>query len=318
MAPKLSVIIPVYNRADILTDCIRSLQTQTVSDFEILLIDDGSTDDTLSLCHKLTREDDRIHVLQQKHSGISAARNRGLDAATGEYIFFVDSDDAVHPLLAETLLLAMETQGAAMGGSRYHNVRHEDWHTLGDLIARTAGPGETSLLTNLEAINATCWGNTPFSAMGGVVIRRDWIGTTRFRTDLYIGEDQYFLYENLLKGSGVIFLTPSWYYARIHPEAASNDYTLNGFLTRFHRCRLVWTSEEALERLDNARSQKQDAFALFEKFLRRSELSKADRKTMCQTMKQHKKQLLPALSPSGKFRFRLCLRFPGVARIFLK
>ena len=311
MAVAVSVIVPVYNRAHTLVDCVRSLQAQSLSDLEIILIDDGSTDDSPALCQKLAQEDDRIRLIRGDHGGVSAARNRGLDTASGKYVFFVDSDDAIHPLLADTLFTAMEKEGATIGGSRYQNIRNSQWKAIDMLIAQSPGPGETTLHSNLDAINATCWGNTPFSAMGGIMIRRDLIGATRFRTDLYIGEDWYFIYENLLKGPSAIFLTPSWYYARLHAENASNDFTLNGFLTRFHRRKLVWTSEEALGRNDNARRQKQDAFAIFLKFLHRGKMSKQDRKTMCSTMKSHKKEILPALPLSKKLRFHLHVNFPG-------
>lgn len=311
MAVAVSVIVPVYNRASTLTECVRSLQAQSLSDFEILLIDDGSTDDSPALSRKLAQEDDRIRLIWGDHGGVSAARNRGLDAAGGKYILFVDSDDAIHPLLAETLLTAMEKEGAAMGGSLYQNIRNSQWKVVETLIAQSPGPGETTLHSNLEAINATCWGNTPFSAMGGIMIRRDLIGATRFRTDLHIGEDWYFIYECLLKGPSAIFLTPRWYYARLHSENSSNDFSLNGFLTRFHRRKLVWTSEEALGRKDNARRQKQDAFAIFLKFLHRGKMSKQDRRQMCNTMKTHKKDILPALSLGKKLRFHLHVNFPG-------
>ncbi len=94
--PKLSVIIPVYNVEKYLGMCINSIMTQTYSDLEIILVDDGSTDNSPQLCEEFSKKDPRIKVINQTNSGVSAARNTGIAAATCDYITFVDSDDWLH------------------------------------------------------------------------------------------------------------------------------------------------------------------------------------------------------------------------------
>lgn len=88
-----SIIIPVYNASSYLERCIRSIQNQDFDDYEILLIDDGSVDESLQIAKRLAQEDKRIKVFAQTNQGPSKARNLGLDKATGEWILFVDSDD---------------------------------------------------------------------------------------------------------------------------------------------------------------------------------------------------------------------------------
>lgn len=100
----ISIIVPVYNRKNTLERCVASILNQSYTDFELLLIDDGSTDGSAKLCDQLTRRDSRIKVLHQKTSGPSAARNRGLKSAKGEYVTFVDSDDTIAPTMLEVLL----------------------------------------------------------------------------------------------------------------------------------------------------------------------------------------------------------------------
>lgn len=90
---KFSIIIPVYNVQMYLEQCIRSVSEQTYEDYELILVDDGSTDQSGLLCDEYARKDKRICVIHQKNGGSSAARNRGIDAASGEYIIFLDSDD---------------------------------------------------------------------------------------------------------------------------------------------------------------------------------------------------------------------------------
>lgn len=95
ISPLISVIVPVYNKEDLLSRCIESILKQSFIDFELILINDGSTDSSGELCMKWQEKDKRIIALHQKNAGVSAARNRGLDCAKGKYIVFVDSDDWV-------------------------------------------------------------------------------------------------------------------------------------------------------------------------------------------------------------------------------
>lgn len=94
---KISVIIPVYNAEKWLRDALASLQRQTHADFEAILVDDGSTDGSADICRRLCGQDARFRLITQKNSGVSAARNRGIDEARGEWIAFMDADDMMPP-----------------------------------------------------------------------------------------------------------------------------------------------------------------------------------------------------------------------------
>lgn len=100
---KISVIVPVYNVAPYLKECVNSVIGQTLSDLEIILIDDGSTDGSGAICDGYAQKDDRIKVIHKPNGGLSEARNAGLDIATGEYIGFVDSDDYIDTDMYEIL-----------------------------------------------------------------------------------------------------------------------------------------------------------------------------------------------------------------------
>ena len=93
LMPKLSVIVPVYNTKEYLHECIDSILAQTFRDFELILVDDGSTDGSGGICDDYGRQDHRVCVIHQENAGVTAARKRGVEEATGEYIAFVDSDD---------------------------------------------------------------------------------------------------------------------------------------------------------------------------------------------------------------------------------
>lgn len=90
---EISIIVPVYNASRYLRECIESVLTQSFKDFELILVNDGSTDDSLDICKKYEKSDGRIIVVSQANAGVSKARNRGLDVARGEWITFADADD---------------------------------------------------------------------------------------------------------------------------------------------------------------------------------------------------------------------------------
>ena len=105
---KISVIVPVYNSEKYLEKCVESIIHQTYKNLEIILIDDGSTDNSLAVCKKMEMKDRRIKVIAQDNSGVAVTRNRGLQEATGEYIGFVDSDDYIDEDMYEFLFQTMQ------------------------------------------------------------------------------------------------------------------------------------------------------------------------------------------------------------------
>lgn len=99
-----SVIIPVYNVEKYLEKCLNSLLNQTMKDFEIILVDDGSRDMSGEICDCYEKKDSRIKVIHKKNGGLSSARNKGIEMATGKFLMFIDSDDWVHPRTLELLI----------------------------------------------------------------------------------------------------------------------------------------------------------------------------------------------------------------------
>ena len=93
--PEISIIIPVYNAEKYLGRCIESVLSQTYRDFELILVDDGSSDSSGQICDAYANKDARIHVIHKENGGVSSARNRGIKEALGEYIMFIDSDDSI-------------------------------------------------------------------------------------------------------------------------------------------------------------------------------------------------------------------------------
>lgn len=112
MSPEISIIVPVYKAEKFLNRCVDSILAQTFTDFECILIDDGSPDSSPAICDEYAKKDSRVKVIHQKNGGVSAARNAGLDAALGEWIGFVDSDDWIEKDTYELALKATVEQNA--------------------------------------------------------------------------------------------------------------------------------------------------------------------------------------------------------------
>lgn len=125
MEKLISVIIPVYNVENYLSDCLDSVLSSTYMNLEIILVNDGSIDDSGTICDAYAEKDSRIIVIHQENQGISAARNVGLNCATGEYVGFVDSDDKISKNMYAELYCAIEKEGADMAACEFTRKEEE-------------------------------------------------------------------------------------------------------------------------------------------------------------------------------------------------
>lgn len=144
MRDLISVIIPVYRVEKYLRRCVDSVLSQTFREIEIILVDDGSPDSCPAICDEYRAKDSRITVIHQRNAGLSGARNRGIEAAKGEYLAFVDSDDYLAPDFLESLYLACVESGSDMSVCRWEYVRGED--------IPERGSGKTETFTGREML----------------------------------------------------------------------------------------------------------------------------------------------------------------------
>lgn len=216
----ISVIIPLYNAEAYIRQCIKSVCNQTYTNFEIIIVDDGSTDRGQAVCRELKKYDERIHLIVQENKGVSAARNRGLDIASGKYLFFLDSDDAIHPLLFEELIYQAEELQADLAlceHNRQKGILIDK--TLNEVSVNDARPRWRML----EKEESNEWIHTKYTSalLGvGILVRRDLTGGQRFDENLIFGEDTLFTYQLVCKGARIAYSTQGWYYYRMHAESA--------------------------------------------------------------------------------------------------
>ncbi len=122
----ITVIIPAYNVENYIEDCLISTLNQTYRNFEIVVIDDGSTDQTGGICDRIAEQNPNMKVIHQEHKGVSAARNIGIKHATGKWIAYIDSDDVLHPQMFEFLRKAVDTAHSKMAFCSFKHIsQHE-------------------------------------------------------------------------------------------------------------------------------------------------------------------------------------------------
>lgn len=124
--PAVSIIVPVYNREKYLVRCIDSILKQTFAKFELILVDDGSDDMSGAICRSYAEIDHRVQYIYQENAGVSAARNKGLDVARGEFVAFIDSDDYIEPDMLQMLFVATQNNYSDLACCSYQIVSVQD------------------------------------------------------------------------------------------------------------------------------------------------------------------------------------------------
>lgn len=223
MEDLISVIVPIYNSERYLRDCIESILLQTYSCFEIILIDDGSCDGSAEICRSICRNDRRVRLICHEHKGVSAARNRGIEDAKGKYVFFVDSDDVIHPWLLETLYKLLEKTHAVIATEGYQYLKEGlhygkgIWNTTIVKVQRSYYLNYEEAIHRLSSADRT----TMLYAIGGKLILREALRKIRFHEELSHAEDTMFIYQLLNSGADVSVLCCKWYGYRMKEYAVS-------------------------------------------------------------------------------------------------
>lgn len=205
----ISIIIPVYNVQAYLDECVCSVVEQSYRDLEIILVDDGSTDNSGRMCDGWAEKDRRIRVVHKPNGGLSSARNAGLDAAKGDYIAFVDSDDFVDKTMFSSLLKAfdekMDVGVVCCGISQFKDEDYLDTNPFLKLYNRKFTLLEYWRLILKHKIDNAVWNK---------IYRRNVIENVRFREGV-INEDILFNLEVLQNVSFLIYVPDTYYKYRI-------------------------------------------------------------------------------------------------------
>lgn len=225
----ISVIIPVYNTENYVSRCIDSVLRSSCPDFEIILVNDGSTDASGRICGYYRKKDSRVRYIEQPHKGVSEARNRGIRESRGEWIVFVDSDDRISPAFLEMvsrreyrdqeLLIFDFTRGKKRSAMKIQSasekpkaaVRHYGMEDRVFLIER---------LLNIRQLSGN--GNTSLLSVWAKAYKRDVIErySLSFSTDIAVGEDRLFNIDYLLRMRSCTYTAKKVYALEPRPDSA--------------------------------------------------------------------------------------------------
>lgn len=195
--------MPIYNVEKYLKRCINSIINQSYKNIEIILVDDGSTDNSNRICDEYAETDKRIKVIHKKNGGVASARNEGLDSSRGKYICFVDGDDWIEKNMVEILLKELKIHKANIVRCNTYeldNKPNEEWISTNELIFDNILNGNISAYVYL------------------LMIKSDIIEKIRFDEKMSILEDTYFLLNLLVIKEKIIFLDDKLYHYEMNDE----------------------------------------------------------------------------------------------------
>ena len=211
--PCISIIIPAYNAGKYIEKCIQSIIFQSYKDLEIIIINDGSIDNTREICEKYVKQDNRIKLINTENKGAGSARNTGIDVAKGEYISFIDSDDYVCPDYYSRMYRMIKEKNADIAEGHYKRVVGYDE----DVFTNT---GEEQEYTNIEKL-LILYGNNEIEYVNSVIVtnklyRKRLFKEVRFPVNRII-DDEFIIYK-LIYNSKKIISTSDIMYAYVQSE----------------------------------------------------------------------------------------------------
>lgn len=216
MNKKVSIVVPVYNVRKYLCECLDSLLAQTYKEIEIVLVDDGSTDESNSICRQYANKDKRIKLIVQKNQGAAMAKNTGLDNTTGDYITFLDSDDLVEPQWIETMVETLERLDADVVECEFAKKYISSIEAEKDVPRSGVYTCEQYLEQYLDHWTCSLFWNKLFKA--------ELMENIRFRKERRCIDDEFFTYKVLSNAKIIVHIENMLYYYRQRlSSAVSNE-----------------------------------------------------------------------------------------------
>lgn len=219
-APLISIIMPVYNAGVLLHTAVESVLCQSFADFELLLVDDGSTDGSAALAHELAKKDGRIRVLEQPNAGICAARNLGLQHCRGQWFTFCDDDDTMLPHALETLLVLAKSTGADVVRGGYRLLRA---NAAGTAVELPHPPGQAIIIHKPAG-----QGYLQFLQQSGpqfvwnAMYRTNWLGHLRFDETCRKGLEDFAFNAAVFQQADSAAYTPQIVYEHLERQGSTS------------------------------------------------------------------------------------------------
>lgn len=243
---KVSVVIPVYNVEKYLEMCLESVLAQVCTDYEVILVDDGSTDQSPQICDAYVQKDARFQVIHQKNGGLSNARNTGAKAATGEYVFFLDSDDCIHPLLLQKMIQIAEEHQAALVQIDLEMVPEEfkDYTKAVESEYKVFAFDTVDAFYNIDKDNQNIAQDIRLitTVVWSKLYRRDLLERVSFPEDIKLHEDQMVAHRFIVEAGGLVFCrAPLYFYRKRSNSLITEGWTVKRLtILDCYRDRVEW------------------------------------------------------------------------------
>lgn len=223
----ISIVIPIYNAEKYLEECLNSIKNQTYKNFEVIMVNDGSKDDSETICMNFLRSDSRFRYLKKENGGVSSARNVGLDNVEGDYITFIDADDWVDENYLDLLITTVKKNHSDIVVSSYKQFNNIDVFYL------RAYTIQEKYLLNFEKMNRDDFltifpklmsANVCFNNAVAKLFRKELVNNLRFDTSIKYGEDLDFYFRLYLNVDSISYVDEPTYVYRMHGDSTTSNF----------------------------------------------------------------------------------------------
>jgi glycosyltransferase involved in cell wall biosynthesis len=225
---KVSVIVPIYNTGKYLERCINSILNQTYGNLEIILVNDGSTDDSRYICERFSRKYKHIKCINKKNTGVSDSRNEGINVAQGDLITFVDSDDVISEDMIEMLVELLEIENADLSICKIRYIHENNNYYIPSSNYKKFNFSREETLKAILNIHSFNIGPC------GKIYKRKLLDNLRFESNLHINEDILFLFLYATRCDKTVYIdSEKYFYIRREGSASTSPFSKKNFDTLF-------------------------------------------------------------------------------------
>lgn len=225
----VSIIVPVYNVEKYINRCIESILNQTFINYELIIVDDGSPDNSAMICEEYAKIDERISVIHKKNGGLSSARNVGIDIAKGKYLFFVDGDDVIHPKTLEILYSGLVECGAQISIGNFCR-----FHENNELVFQAKEQNDLSVYSGVQVLGKLYDKNkaSRYVSACGKLIQHSLFENVRFPVGRLF-EDEFTTYLLYYNARTVFVTEKKLYYYFVNDSGITKNLTLQKYFDEY-------------------------------------------------------------------------------------
>lgn len=310
----ITVVVPAYNVESYIQKCIDSITNQTYTNLEIMLIDDGSPDNSGKICDEAAKKDSRIRVIHKKNEGVSKARNTALDAMKGNYVTFVDADDFIADDFIECLYNAIIKTNADISTCGHYRVNFDG--TLNRIYSLSDNDEDIIILDGKESVKNMFYGKICSASSGSKLYKKELFRNLRY-PDYIMGEDTYVVYHTFMNAEIIAHTNkPLYYYVQQMASVTnskSNYYKFYDYVRLYdHIVSSIGNDTESDFFLSVANRLIENNFWVYMKLRNCPEMFEQEKKHIETNIKTYRKYVISNPLASPRIRMACALSYAGM------